>query len=171
MGKSKLSMANWPCHVRLQKKISMTYQQDSLGGFVADFYALISVIGFRALYHQTIILTRKNRVYQRWTMCALKAKGVSEMHFPAIWRPKFKNIFPWCPTDSANSKETKSLGKTAVENRAWIKAWYVVLTLSRRTSLSHWNQFIDLLCEYDFLYDWDLRQERVNTILWNVRGG
>ena len=32
------------------------------------------------------------------------------MHFPDIWRPKFKK-FPQCPTDSANSKETQSLGK------------------------------------------------------------
>ena len=37
------------------------------------------------------------------------------MHFPAIWTSKF--------TDLANSKKTQSLGKTAVDKSAWIKAW------------------------------------------------
>ena len=45
-----------------------------------------------------------HRVYQRWTMYALKRKCVLEMHF------------------RANSKKTQSLGKTAVDKSARIKA-------------------------------------------------
>ena len=44
------------------------------------------------------------------------------MSFPGIWRPKFQKCYPWCPTDSTNSKETQSLGNTAVEKSAWVKA-------------------------------------------------
>ena len=55
------------------------------------------------------------------------------------------------------------------ENLAAITARF--LTLSRRKSLLHRNQFIDLQCKpMDwFLYHKDLRHERVNvshTILW-----
>ena len=45
---------------------------------------------------------RINCVYQWWTTYTLKSKGVSEMHFPGIWRSKV--------TDFA-SKKTQSLGK------------------------------------------------------------
>ena len=27
----------------------------------------------------------------------LQPEGLSEMHFPAIWRPKFQIFFLWCP--------------------------------------------------------------------------
>ena len=33
------------------KKIGVNHKQDSLGGFVTDFYAPIWVMGFRAFYH------------------------------------------------------------------------------------------------------------------------
>ena len=54
----------------------------------------------------------ENYVYQWWTKYAVKAKSVSEMHFPAIWRSKF--------TDLAHSKKTQSLGGKAVGKSAWI---------------------------------------------------
>ena len=88
MGKSKLSMTDWPCHVWLLKKNSLA------------LYALIWMTGFCLLYHQTIIFMRGNGVCQRWSMCCLRSRNMSEIHFPAIWRPKFQKFSPWCPTDS-----------------------------------------------------------------------
>ena len=44
-------------------------------------------------------------------MCALKSKCMSEMNFPAIWRPKFQSFSARYPADCANGTKTQSLGK------------------------------------------------------------
>ena len=56
------------------------------------------------------------------------------MDFPAIWRPKFHKFFLRCPADSANSTETQSWVKTAVEKSAWIKACKAKQTSSQKQS-------------------------------------
>ena len=38
-------------------------------------------------------------------------------NFPAIWRRKFQNFSSQCPTDSANSKGTQSLGKNGCREK------------------------------------------------------
>ena len=63
-----------------------------------------------------------NGVYQRWSKCGLRSRNVSEMHFPAIWRPKFQKFSPWCPTDSASIIEFSFWEKMAVEKSGCIKA-------------------------------------------------
>ena len=88
-------MTDWPCHAWLQKKVSPT-NKATLRVYY-HFYAPIWVMGFCVLYHQTIIFIGGNSVYQRWAICPLTSKSVSEMHFPGIWRPKFQNFPPWCP--------------------------------------------------------------------------
>ena len=60
----------------------------------------------------------------------LQSERVSEMLFPAIWRPEFQKIFflcsPWGylmeTVNSVNYKKTESMGgETAVDKRAKIK--------------------------------------------------
>ena len=59
---------------RKKKKKKKWYEPQTTQswGFVTDFYAPIWVMGFHAFYHQTIIFTGKNGVYQPWTRCHLK---------------------------------------------------------------------------------------------------
>ena len=99
------------------------------------YWLLCTNLGNRILF--TLSLNhnfhQEKGVYQQWPMCPLKSKSVSEMHFPAIWRIKFEKFFPWCPTDSANSKETQSLGKTAVEKSAWIKPYHGVALFFKKS--------------------------------------
>ena len=65
----------------------------------------------------------------------------NKLHFPAICRPNFLEFSRLClqwdhptePLNKANSKETESLGKTAVEKSAWIKPWRIYL-LKRKQS-------------------------------------
>ena len=49
---------------------------------------------FAYIFHQTIIVTEKNHVYQQCTGYA-SAVRVLEMHFLAIWRPKFQKNVPY----------------------------------------------------------------------------
>ena len=73
------------------------------------------MMGFRVLYHQTIIFTGENGVYQRWTICPLKSKSVGNAFFRDLEtqistpsRPPIGDhqggISP--DTDLTNSKET-----------------------------------------------------------------
>ena len=110
-------MVDCPCHVWLQKKISMTHQQ----GTLKLYYLLLCTNvgdGILCALSTDHNIHGENGVYHWWTTYALKSKSVSEMHFPAIWRHKF--------TDLANSKKNLNLReKTAVDKSVWIKAWYV----------------------------------------------
>ena len=90
IGKSKLSMSDQPCHVWLQKKLVGPTNKGALG------------VCYRLLYTDLgdgISCTSSpnhNINREKWclsVMCALKSKSVSEMHFPATWRPKFQNFF------------------------------------------------------------------------------
>ena len=121
MGKSKPSMANWPCHVQLQNQNSMTYQEGNLGGLLLTF-----MHRFCVLYHQTIIITWKNRVCQWWTMFALKSKSVLEI-FQRSGDPNFKNFPLSALLILQTVKKLNLCEKTAVEKKVWIKAWYVKL--------------------------------------------
>ena len=100
-----------PCLVT--KKISITHQQGSLWGLLPTFMHQFGN-GILCTLSPNHNIHEENCVYQWWTKYALKAKSVSEMHFPAIWRSKF--------TDLANSKKTQSLGGKAVGKSAWIDA-------------------------------------------------
>ena len=107
-------MAGWPCHVWLQKKISMIHWQGSLGGVLQTFmHQFVDEILCNLSPSHNV--HRENGIYQQWTMYALKSESVLEMHFPAIWRSKF--------TDLANSKKLNLWEETAVDKSAWIKAW------------------------------------------------
>ena len=71
---------------------------------------------------------RENGAHQQQTTNVLKSKSVLEMHFSAIWGPKF--------IDLAN-KTVKKLNlweKTAVDKSAWIKACVCIL-YSRKESM------------------------------------
>ena len=57
----------------------------------------------------------------------MQLERVSEVHFPTIWRSEFQKVFLRCPTwgylkETVNCKKTESLGKSAVDKSAWIKA-------------------------------------------------
>ena len=68
-------------------------------------------------------------------MCFEVKKSVGkEMHFPAIWRPMFQKLSPWCPDDSANSKENQSLGKNSCREKCLDKS---LLCCNGNISL-HW---------------------------------
>ena len=76
---SKLSMTDWPCHVWLQKIVWHTNKAvlgGGGGGVVTCFYAPFWVMELSVLYHQTIIFTKENGVYQQWKICPLKSKKV-----------------------------------------------------------------------------------------------
>ena len=71
------------------------------------------MMGFRVLYHQTIIFTGENGVYQRWSICPLKPKSVGNAFFRDLETQISKSppigdhhggISP--DTDLTNSKET-----------------------------------------------------------------
>ena len=82
-----------------------------------------------------MILTEKKRFINNVQATLLQSERVSEMLFPAIWRPEFQKILFLCPpwgylmetVNSANYKKTESMGGggggggTAVDKRAKIK--------------------------------------------------
>ena len=87
------------------------------------------MMGFRVLYHQTIIFTGENGVYQRCSICPLKSKSVGNAFFRDLETQISKSppigdhhggISP--DTDLTNSKETL-WEKTALDKSAWIKAY------------------------------------------------
>ena len=69
---------------------------------------------------------RENGLYQQQTTNALKSKSVSEMHFSAIWGPKF--------TDLANKtvKKTQSLGKNSCRQKCLDKGLCMHTLLQKR---------------------------------------
>ena len=58
----------------------------------------------------------------------MKSESVSQMHFRVIWGAKFQIFFPWCPTDSADSKETQFLGKNGCRNKCFNKSLDILQT-------------------------------------------
>lgn len=125
MGKSKPSMANWPCHVQLQNQNSMTYQEGNLGGLLLTF-----MHRFCVLYHQTIIITWKNRVCQWWTMFALKSKSVLEI-FQRSGDPNFKN-FPLSALLILQTVKKLNLWEKMIWEETkmslWGPFWHILLT-------------------------------------------
>ena len=128
MGKSKVNITNWPCHAWSQIKNKKWWPTNKLALGVC-YRLLCTHLGDRISCTSTPNhnIHGENGVYQRWTICAVKSKSVSEMPFPAIWRPKFQKNSPWCPTDSTKSKETQSLGKNSCREKCLDKS---LLTLS-----------------------------------------
>ena len=56
--------------------------------------------------HQTLVFTEKIIFISNVQSILLDSNRVSEIHFPAIWRPKFQKIFPSI-VNQTNSKETE----------------------------------------------------------------
>ena len=83
-------------------------------------------------------------MYELRTRCPLKSKSVLEIHFPGIWNVKNVKISPFTAhhggtlgdTDLANSKETQSREKTAVDKSGWIKACSWDIDLGSKILLS-----------------------------------
>ena len=118
---SKLSMTDWPCHVWLQKIVWHTNKAvlGGGGGVVTCFYAPFWVMELSVLYHQTIIFTKENGVYQQWKICPLKSKKGRKCIFQGSGEPNFKLM------TKQTVKKLNIWEKTAVDKSAWIKAWYI----------------------------------------------
>ena len=113
MGKSKLSMTNWPCHVwshTHKKKLWWSNNKVALG---VCYWLLCTDLGDRILCTSTPNhnIHGENGVYQRWTMCVSGKKKCIRNAFSSNLETKISKNFPRCPTDSTKSKENQSLGK------------------------------------------------------------
>ena len=85
-------MAGWPCHVWLQKKISMIHRQGSLGGVLQTFmHQFVDEILCNLSPSHNV--HRENGVYQQWTMYALKSESAgnafsSDLEIQIYWLSK-----------------------------------------------------------------------------------
>ena len=63
-----------------------------------------------------------------------------EMHFPLIWRSIFQKLSPWCPNNSANSKETQSFGKNRSREKCLDKSLLIEGSNQQRLKIICWDR-------------------------------